>query len=62
MLPLSMVLLYRCGTAWYCRSWENNLVQYLAALFTGDKGPATLAAHGLHRWALRHMGEEPMVG
>lgn len=50
------------SAAHFCRSWENNLIPYLAAgLFGGDKGPATLATHALHRWALRHMGEPPVV-
>jgi hypothetical protein len=45
----------------YRRAWENHVVPYLAALFGGDKGPATQAAHALHQWALHHMGEPPVV-
>ena len=46
-----------------CSSWENHCIPYLApGLFNGDKGPATVAAHALHHWALRHMGEPPVVG
>ncbi len=34
---------------------------YLVGLFGGDKNPAVVTAHELHRWALRHMGEPPVV-
>lgn len=34
---------------------------YLSPVFGGDKGPATVTAHALHHWALRHMGEPPVV-
>ena len=51
------------GIACLCRrSWENNMVPYLALAFGGDKGPATVTAHAMHHWALRHMGEPPVVG
>ena len=33
---------------------------YLAAAFEGDKNAATVTAHGLHDWAVRHMGEPPV--
>ncbi|KAI7836488.1 hypothetical protein COHA_009640 [Chlorella ohadii] len=42
------------------RTWENQLVPYLVGLFGGDKNPAVVTAHALHRWALRHMGEPPV--
>ncbi|KAL4853476.1 Elongation factor 3 [Chlorella vulgaris] len=42
------------------RFWESHVVPYLAPVFGGDKGPATVAAHALHQWALRHMGEPPV--
>ncbi|PRW20411.1 elongation factor EF-3 isoform B [Chlorella sorokiniana] len=42
------------------RTWENQLVPYLVGLFAGDKNPAVVASHALHRWALRHMGEPPV--
>lgn len=50
-----------CITCLPCSSWENNLIPYLAPMFGGDKGPATVTSHGLHHWALRHMGEPPVV-
>lgn len=34
---------------------------YLVGLFGGDKNPAVVTSHALHRWALRHMGEPPVV-
>lgn len=44
-----------------CSTWENQLVPYLVGLFGGDKNPAVVTSHALHRWALRHMGEPPVV-